>query len=178
MLEGCLKGRRKHQEILYRQYYAFGMSITLRYLPTREDALEVLNDSFLRVFQNLDSFDIEKPFKTWFRKILVNTSIDFLRKNSKLIMQGEPSVMENQWAIEPEFVKEMSGSEIIALFDGLPVQQRLVFNLYEVEGYNHEEIGGMLDVSPGTSRSSLSRAKKTLRTLYFKMISKERNEAV
>ncbi len=154
------------------------MSVTLRYLPSREDALEVLNDSFMKVFQNLEGFDVEKPFKTWFRRILVNSSVDFLRKNTKLTINAEPWVVDNERTIEPEFVKKMHGEEILALFEGLTVQQRLVFNLFEVEGYSHEEIGGMLGLSPGTSRSSLSRAKKTLRELYFKMINEGCNEAV
>ena len=178
ILDGCLKGKRKYQELLYRQYYAFGMSVSLRYLPSREEALEVLNDSFLKVFQNLETFDLEKPFKTWFRRILINTTIDSYRKNSRAVLKNELSDMETEIAIEPDYVKEMNGQEILTLFDSLPVQHRLVFNLYEIEGYNHEEIGGMLDVSPGTSRSSLSRAKKTIKELYFKMINQNCHEAV
>lgn len=178
LLDGCIAGKRKYQEMLYRQYYAFGMSVTLRYLPSREDALEVLNDSFLKVFQNFETYDVQKPFKTWFRRIIINTAIDFFRKKSKIVFQNELFQSEKEWSIEPEFVRAMNGEEILALFEKLPNHYRLVFNLYEVEGYSHDEIAGMLDVSPGTSRSSLSRAKKMLKELYFLMINKECHEAV
>jgi RNA polymerase sigma factor (sigma-70 family) len=178
LLDGCLKGKRKYQEMLFRQYYAFGMSVTLRYLPAREDAQEVLNDSFLKVFQNLETYNEQKPFKTWFRRIIINSAIDFFRKKSKIAFQNEPIETEKELSIEPEFIRTMNANEILALFEKLPNHYRVVFNLFEVEGFSHEEIGGMLDVSPGTSRSSLSRAKRMLREQYFKIINKECHEAI
>ncbi|MBW6498645.1 MAG: RNA polymerase sigma factor [Bacteroidales bacterium] len=178
LIDGCLRGKRKFQELLYRQFYAFAMSVSLRYAPSREDALEVINDSFFKVFSNLESYQHDKPFKTWFRRILVNTSLDHYRSNKRLALfrEAEPEVLETM--IEPAFENDMSAEEILRLFERLPDLYRLIFNLYEVEGYNHEEIAGLLDVSPGTSRSHLSRAKKMLRELYVEKILNKRHEAV
>ena len=178
IISGCLKGKRKYQELLYRQYYAFGMSVCLRYAPSRDDALEILNDSFMKVFDNLHSFDTMKPFKSWFRRIMVNTALDHFRSRKRMQIFRDAEPEEQESFNEPEFGGSLDAEEILKLFDNLPEIYRLTFNLYEVEGYNHDEIAGMLDVSPGTSRSNLSRAKKMLRVLYHKMKTKQRHEAV
>lgn len=178
IISGCLKGKRKFQELLYRQYYGFGLSVSLRYAPGREDALEILNDSFFKVFSNLERYQPDRPFKTWFRRILVNTALDHYRSNKRfrIFLDAEPEDVEA--VIEPALEEALKADEILRLFEGLPEVYRVIFNLYEVEGFNHEEIAGMLDVSPGTSRSHLSRAKKMLRKLYVERILDQRNEAV
>lgn len=178
IISGCLKGKRKYQELLYRQYYGFGMSVCLRYAPSRDDALEILNDSFMKVFDNLDGFDTMKPFKSWFRRILVNTALDHFRSRKRLQIFRDLEPEEYEEVAEPDFEGNLDAEEILKLFENLPEIFRITFNLYEVEGYNHEEIAGILDVSPGTSRSNLSRAKKMLRTLYQEMKTKQRHEAV
>ena len=154
------------------------MSVCLRYAPTREDALEVLNDSFFKVFDNLERYQRDRPFKTWFRRILVNTALDHYRSNKRfrIFLDAEPEEVEP--GLEPVMEQALKAEEILRLFEGLPEVYRVIFNLYEVEGFNHEEIAGMLDVSPGTSRSHLSRAKKMLRKLYVERILDQRHEAV
>lgn len=178
LIAGCLKGKRKFQELLYRQYYAFGMSVSLRYAPSRDDALEIINDSFFKAFDNLYSFDQQKPFKSWFRRILVNCALDHFRSRKRLQLFRDLDLEELELANEPVFDQNLDAEEILGLFEGLPEVFKITFNLYEVEGYNHEEIAGMLDISPGTSRSNLSRAKKMLRILYIEMKKKQRHEAV
>lgn len=178
IISGCISGKRKFQELLYRQYYSFGMSVCRRYAPLQHDALEILNDSFMKVFENLNSFDASKPFKSWFRRIMVNTAIDYFRsrKRMQLFIEFEPA--EPAITVEPENEGAIDAEAILKLFENLPEIFRITFNLYEVEGYNHEEIAGMLDISPGTSRSNLSRAKKMLRVLYAQMKTKQRHEAL
>lgn len=178
LIAGCLKGKRRFQELLYRQYYAFGMSVGLRYAPSRDDALEIVNDSFFKVFDNLHSFDQQKPFKSWFRKILVNCALDHFRSRKRMQLFRELVPEDLEMADEPMLDQNLDAEEILGLFEGLPEVFRITFNLYEVEGYNHEEIAGMLDISPGTSRSNLSRTKKMLRVLYTEMKKKQRHEAV
>jgi len=174
----CRKGKSRFQEMLYRRFYAFAMSVCLRYAPNRDDAIEVLNDSFMKVFQSIMSYDIEKPFKSWFRKILVNTSLDKYRENKKYFIHAEFDVSELEIAQEPEFEKQLNAQEILELLSGLPPIYRLVFNLYEVEGYSHDEIAGMLDIAPGTSRSQLSRAKLLLKKSWSEMKNKPYHEAI
>ncbi len=157
----CRKGKRRFQEELYRRYYGFGMSGCLRYTPNREDALEVLNDAFLKVFENLDAYDEERPLKTWFRRILVNTSLDLYRRNirHRLVVSYDDHGEIAEHTLQEE-EPDLSADDILHLFSQLPDMLRMTYNLYEVEGYSHEEVAGMLDISPGTSRSNLSRAKK------------------
>ena len=174
----CRKGKSRFQEMLYRRFYAFAMSVCLRYAPNRDDAIEVLNDSFMKVFQNIMSYDIEKPFKSWFRKILVNTSLDKYRENKKYFIHAEFDVSELEIAQEPEFEKQLNAGEILELLTGLPPIYILVFNLYEIEGYSHDEIAGMLDIAPGTSRSQLSRAKLLLKKSWSEMKNKPYHEAI
>lgn len=173
LIDGCRKHSLKHQEALYKQFYAFAMSVCLRYTYSREDALEIVNDSFMKVFRNIDSYDPDRPFKTWFRRILVNTSLDHYRSNKKYhantILEAVP--LDDSSGIDDNHVLELDAQEILQLFNRLPDLHRVIFNLYEVEGYSHDEIAGMLDIAPGTSRSHLSRAKKTLATLYEQRIS-------
>lgn len=184
LINGCRKGKKNFQELLYKQFYGFGMSVCLRYTYSREDALEVLNDGFMKVFNNINVFDPDKPFKSWFRKILVNTALDQYRTNKKYRIQvplDDLEIPEND-LIAPEYEEqshaELSADHILGMFDRLPDIYRLTFNLYEVEGYSHDEIAGMLGISPGTSRSNLSRAKKMLRTIYHTHQNTKRNEAV
>ncbi len=166
--------------MLYRQYYSFAMSVCLRYAPNSEDAREILNDGFLKVFDNIQEFDEDKPFKSWFRRILINTALDHYRANKKYRMQisfdsEEIQITDGQYLTE-DF--HLEADEILHIFQYLPELFRVIFNLYEVEGYSHQEIAGMLDIAPGTSRSHLSRAKKMLRKIYLDHRKKQRNEAV
>ncbi|NLF41974.1 MAG: RNA polymerase sigma factor [Bacteroidales bacterium] len=176
IINGCQKGLDKYREMLYKQYYGFGMSVCLRYTANREDATELLNDSFMKVFQNIESYQADKPFKAWFRRIMVNTCISFFRSNinKQQFYHIEGEVEEgNDVSCLP--ASNLEAKDILLLLNSLPDHFRLVFNLYEVEGFSHEEIGAMMDISPGTSRSNLSRAKKMLRSLYSKQFGVQLN---
>lgn len=178
LIKGCRQGKIKYQEGLYKHFFSFAMSVCIRYAPNREDALEILNDSFLKVFENMKKFDETRPFKSWFRRIIVNTALDHYRANKKYRLQVEYEAEMMDAPVEMELDKHIETDEILNLFGRLPEIYRITFNLYEVEGYNHEEIAGMLDIAPGTSRSNLSRAKKMLKALYFNDKKKQCHEAV
>jgi RNA polymerase sigma factor (sigma-70 family) len=178
IIDGCSKGKLRFQELLYRRFYAFAISVCIRYNPNRDDAIEVLNDSFMKVFDNIQKFDQDKPFKSWFRRILVNTSLDRYRENKKFFLLAEYDVSELEVATSAEISGKMDADEILGLLASLPELYRVIFNLYEVEGYSHDEIAGMLDIAPGTSRSHLSRAKSMLRKTYNQIKTKPYNEAI
>ncbi len=184
IIRGCRRGKRQAQELLYRQYYSFGMSVCLRYTYSRDDAMEVLNDSFMKVFDHIHDFDEHRPFKAWFRRILVNTALDHyrsLRRINRHISLDDPEYEATEPSDESHLHEtdlQIDADEILELFGQLPDVYRLTFNMYEVEGYSHDEIAGKLDISPGTSRSNLSRAKKMLRTLYEKQRKDSCHEAV
>jgi len=166
LIEGCLTGNRGSQRKLYEHFYGYGMSICLRYGKNKIEAEEIFNDAFLRIFYNLDKYDTAFPFKPWLRKILVNTAIDYHRKFLKhqvIISSDKAEFLANQQAVSPPASQE---EEVLPIIQQLTPQYRIVFNLYVMEGYKHHEIAELLDISVGTSKSNLARAKNKLRTLW------------
>jgi len=170
LLKGCRKRDRKSQKELYKLYYGYGMSITLRYASSREDAVTILNDTFLKVFEKLHTYDSQHPFKPWFRKILINTSVNQYHKN-----RSEPVWQQ----LETEFLADnpseaiisgITSQEILAMVQQLPPAYRTVFNLYVMEGYTHKEISELLNIHEGTSKSNLFKAKRELRLLLEKKL--------
>ncbi len=151
--------------MLYELYYAYGIGICYCYAYSREDALEILNDSFMKVFDHIGQYDPSRPFKPWFRRIIVNKAIDYYRRNLKKF-PGEPLEEGTVEVYQAEGVDQLEMEDLKQLLDQLPELHRMVFNLYEIEGYAHDEIAGMLGVSVGTSRSYLARAKEKLRAKY------------
>ncbi|MDX1942943.1 MAG: sigma-70 family RNA polymerase sigma factor [Saprospiraceae bacterium] len=172
ILEGCRRGNRNSQRKLYEHFYGYAMNICLRYGKNREEALEILNDGFLKALTNLDKYDPNYPFKGWLRRILVNTAIDYHRKNHKL-----PIILELSSSADL-FEEDMPLSEISPDEDMLPILQelspeyRLVFNLFVMEDYKHHEIAELLGISVSTSRSNLARAKEKLRAILIKKSAK------
>lgn len=153
--------------MLYREFYAYGMSICLRYANNREDAVEILNDSFLKVFTNISKFETEKSFKTWFRRIIINTAIDYNRKYANFYKIEDINDYETQFYDE-EKINELDLEDIMEMLNKLPNLYRLVFNLHEIEGYKHSEIAEKLNIKESTSRTNLTRAKKMLRNFFEK----------
>jgi RNA polymerase sigma factor (sigma-70 family) len=138
------------------------MSVSLRYTKNRDEACEIVNDSFMKVFDKLSQFNPENSFKGWFRRILINTSIDYYRKNAKhlAVMDIENAEFES---LDPEVIDHLSNEDIMGLMRSLPDMLRLVFNMYEIEGFSHNEISEQLGIPASTSRTYLVRAKQKLR---------------
>ncbi|MEX0994152.1 MAG: RNA polymerase sigma factor [Balneolaceae bacterium] len=168
IIKGCRKRRRKSQKKLYRMYYAYGMSITLRYTDSREQAAEVLNDSFMKVFDNIRKYDNSRPFKPWFRKIVINTAINHYHKQKKKRERIELEISEKYLALEETITSGISYQEIIEMVQQLTPAYRTVFNLHVIEGFTHEEIAERLGIAVGTSKSNLAKAKKNLRVILEK----------
>jgi RNA polymerase sigma factor (sigma-70 family) len=165
-----LKNDRKAQEELYKRYYPAMMSLCLRYVRERSDAVEVLNDAYLKVFKQLARYDAGKAvLYTWMRSIVINTALDSLRKK-KVIREREmrADVVEEP-GIDNDAISKLSGDELLGLIRQLPVTTRLVFNLYSIDGFSHREIATMLGISEGTSRWHLSDARRQLRVIIHLM---------
>lgn len=162
MLIGASKGDRKCQELLYKQFYSYGMSICLRYTSNREEAVEVLNDAYMKVFLNIDQYDQEKPFTSWFRRILINTAINYHKKHLKH-NHGSLEKIQEPPVLQQNVLDELNYQEVVKVIQTLPLAYRTVFNLYVIEGYTHEEIATMLHISIGTAKSNLFRARAALR---------------
>lgn len=164
LLEGCLRAHRVSQKLLYQEYYNYSMSICLRYAGNRDEASEILNDAFMKIFTNLKSFDLSKPFKPWLRKVLINTAINHYHKKQREVKVEEMQKAKNELDSE-RILSGISYQEVVGLLHKLPPAYRTVFNLYVIEGYTHEEIANMLNIAPGTSKSNLFKAKEQLKLI-------------
>ncbi|QXV66607.1 sigma-70 family RNA polymerase sigma factor [Mucilaginibacter sp. 21P] len=164
LVSGCLKDDRLSQKLLYKAFYGFAMGICLRYANNRYEASEVMNQGFFKVFKNLEKYDKAKPFKAWLGRIMVNTSIDYYRANLKVAYTEEldkaEHVNDNDYAD-----KNLSYNELLEMITRLPRAYRTIFNLFAIEGYTHEEIGEMLNISVGTSKSNLHKAREKLKVM-------------
>ncbi|MBN1107860.1 MAG: sigma-70 family RNA polymerase sigma factor [Bacteroidales bacterium] len=162
----CSEGDVRARELLYRRYFSFAMSVCIRYTKDEYEAMEIVNDSYMKVLDNIGQYDRSKPFRAWYGRILVNTAIDSYRRNAKHSMHLPIDDLEAAEETEPRISSELSAQDILLLFRQLPDHYKVTFNLYEIEGYSHEEIGQIMGVTTSTSRSNLTRAKKMLRELY------------
>jgi RNA polymerase sigma factor (sigma-70 family) len=173
LIRGCLRNDRRAQEELYKRYYPAMMSLCLRYVRERNDAMEVLNDAWLKVFKQIGRYDAAKAaLYTWMRTIVINTALDALRKQ-KIIRQREVRGMgEEEAGIDNDAISKLSGDELLTLISRLPVTTRLVFNLYTIDGFSHREIADMLGISEGTSRWHLSDGRRQLKLIIYLMESK------
>ncbi len=168
LLAGCRAGNRRSQELLYRQFYGYAMGICLRYTTTREEALEVLNDGFLKVFTKLDLYDANQPFKGWLRRILINSAVDQYRQAVKHYYHDDVDSANHIATDVPDAYSQLLHEELLSLVQRLSPAYRLVFNLYVIDGYSHDEIAAQLGISTGASKSNLARARENLRVMLVK----------
>ena len=168
VLYKCSKGDRKAQERLYIMYYSYALSIALRFSDNRENATEILNDSFLKVFQVLQRKGEIEKFKPWLRKIVINRAIDYYRAEKKINANISYAEYLPEVELKDDVISDMSAKEILSHLQSLPDIFRLVFILFEIEGYSHKEISEKLDISEVSSRKNLSRAKVLLKNSLLK----------
>jgi RNA polymerase sigma factor (sigma-70 family) len=166
VLKGCSRGDLKDQENLFKMYYGYVMSIALRFSSCHDNALEIANDSFLKIFRKIESHQTDKEFKAWVRKIVVNTAIDYYRKDKKNSIEISIEIANDEPADE-SVIDNLNAEEIIKLINSLPMNYRYTFSLFEIEGFSHNEIAVQLGISESTSRSNLTRAKKMLRQMIL-----------
>lgn len=158
------KGNRKAQQELYKHFYGYGMTISIRYAKNREAAEEIVNDGFVKMFRNLHKFNPNYSFRAWLRRIMINAAIDHHRRNKK--HQHTIDIAHAQ-----HVTSDITGLDNVALQDILKLVQelapsyRMVFNLYAIEGYKHREIAEQLGITEGTSKSNLAIARHKLQKM-------------
>lgn len=164
LISNCVNGDRKQQKALYDLYSAKLFAICIRYTKNQMDAEDVLQEGFIKVFNNLHKFKGEGSFDGWIRRIFVNTAIEFLR-NKKAPAMGCEFVENCLSDKHPSALENLYNKDIIKSTETLSKGYQTVFNLYAIEGYSHQEIGARLGISESTSKSQYSRAKALLRTI-------------
>ena len=172
LLAGCRGLNRHSQRQLYQHYYGFALSICLRYLPDRDTALEAVNDGFLKVFQELPHFEVDRypdlagSLRGWLHRFMVRSAIDQFRATHRHAFHARlDEVAPTHAAAEHSPLDTLSFEELLLLIKQLPPACRAVFNLHVIDGYSHEEIAAQLHVSVGTSKSNLFKARAYLKDI-------------
>lgn len=172
-IRGCSLNNRESQKKIFSSFYGYAMSVCSRYTSKHDDATEILNDGFLKVFKEIHHFvpaysDVMNSFKGWLRKIIVYTAIDHNRKYHKYEMTTsyDEKVTETAY-IEESALDKISYDEIIKAIRKLSPAYRTILNLFIIEGFSHKEIAEKLGISTGTSKSNLSKAKVQLQKILF-----------
>jgi RNA polymerase sigma-70 factor (ECF subfamily) len=162
LIKGCIEGNRQMQEELYNRFSGKMYAVCLRYANNADDAQDLLQEGFIKVFRNLHRFRAEGSFEGWIRRVFVNSSIEHFRKKSvelsKVSDKEENTIEDNDISA----LDQLAERDIVRLIQDLSPGYRTVFNLYVVEGYSHKEIGDLLGISEGTSKSQLARARSIL----------------
>ena len=159
IIKACKKQKRSAQRELYKSFYAYAMNICVHYANDTAEAKDIVHEGFMTVFKRIDNYKEYTPFKFWFRRVMINAAIDFHRKYHKNVVSLEklPEIETTANVFD-----DLAMDELLRLVQGLSPKYRIVFNLYIMEGFSHKEIAERLDISVGTSKSNLSRAKLKL----------------
>jgi len=169
LIKGCKRGKPKSQEELYNRFASAMYGICLQYASGEADAQDILQDGFIKVFSKLEQVKNPAAFPGWIRRIMINTALEKYR--SQVVVQRVEDVKEEiPVAYEDGVLNDLTCEELVTLIQTLTPKYRLVFNLYGIEGYSHQEISEALGISVGTSKSNLSRARAILqekiKTIY------------
>ncbi|MBK9934127.1 MAG: RNA polymerase sigma factor [Cytophagaceae bacterium] len=161
ILNACILKNEYAQNELYKLYFGYAKSVAMRYSSNVDDAKDILMKGFLKVFNNLESFDQEFSFKAWLRTIIINTALSHYRDNKKFNLDISLENY-NHIIIDENIIDKISSEEIMVLVQKLPPAYRTVFGMYAVDGYSHKEISETLNINEGTSRSNFSKARQKL----------------
>ncbi len=162
LINGCIRGDRQMQEELYNRFAGKMYAVCLRYANNADDAQDLLQDGFIKVFRNLHRFRAEGSFEGWVRRVFINSSIEHFRKKSLQLSKVSEKEEETIGDTDTTALDDLAEKDIVKLIQELSPGYRTVFNLYVVEGYSHKEIGEKLGISEGTSKSQLARARSIL----------------
>ncbi|TCD25093.1 RNA polymerase sigma factor [Pedobacter psychrodurus] len=173
ILKGCVKNDNGCKEMMYKSFYGYLMGIILRYTKNPSDSEELVNDSFIKIFKHVGGFkapknpeELQRSFKGWIAQIASRTAIDKIRSTKVQFYVDDLAESEHP-VTQVSIASELHVNDILNLLNHLPDTQRLVFNLYEIEGFAHDEISKMLNIPESSSRVYLTRSKNKLRTLYL-----------
>ncbi len=163
LLDGCRTGNPLAQRYLYERYGGRLLAITMRYTSSREEAVEVLNTAFFKIFTSVKNYEPTASLYTWMGKIVFYTAIDYVRANTSYRKSVVYNDVLPEQAIDNEALSDLAVEEIFELIQQLPPATKAVFSLYAVDGYKHKEIAELLHISEGTSKWHLAEARKMLK---------------
>lgn len=171
LIDGCRNNDRKAQKKLYELYFGKMFSICKRYTKREEEALDVLNNGFYKVFKNIAQFKNQGSFEGWIKRIIINTALDFIKQNKNYnqhIIPNTEYLDIYNGETENTATTNYNVQEIMMMVNQLPPMAKAVFNMYAIDGYTHKEIGDMLQISEVTSRTYLHAARQKLKLMLKK----------
>ena len=160
LVKGCIRENRASQDMLYNIYAGKLMTVCYRYMENRMDAEDVLQEGFIKIFDNISKFGFHGSLEGWMKRIMANTSINRLRKKDLLKGTQDSNMIDTP--IDESIIDKLDGETLIGIIQKLPVGYRTVFNMFAIEGYSHKEIAQELGIEEVSSRTQLSKAKKVL----------------
>jgi len=163
IVKACIKGNRKAQKQLYQLFADKMFGVCMRYADDVDEAKDILQDGFIKVFMNLEQFNHKGSFEGWVRRIMVNTALEKFRDKNYLFAVNMEQGYESRDKEYDHILSELAAKDLLKMVQELSPQYRMVFNLYAIEGYSHKEICEMLNIKEGTSKSNLSRAREILK---------------
>ncbi|MGZ3931412.1 MAG: RNA polymerase sigma factor, partial [Bacteroidia bacterium] len=152
IISGCLAGKREYQKMLYDTYGPKMLYVCLRYTKNKDEAQDVLQEAFIKIFRSLHTFKHEGSFEGWLRRIVVNCSLEFLRNKKRALLFEDIDDMYHQPVSDCDIIGNINAKDLTEIIMSLPDGYRLVFNLFVIEGYGHKEISELLGISEGTSK--------------------------
>ena len=167
LIKGCINNDRKAQKALYEKYSKRMMTVCLRYVKNMEDAQDLLQEGFIKLFMNIHTYMGEGLFDGWVRKIFVNCALEQLRRQDVLKNVDDIDEINYEDIPDESTISHLTAEEIMAYVHMLPDGFRTVFNMFAIEGYSHKEIGDKLNIAESTSRSQYARARKMLQKMIL-----------
>ncbi|MCT4582545.1 MAG: sigma-70 family RNA polymerase sigma factor [Flavobacteriales bacterium] len=174
IIEGCKKRHRLSQQKVYEMFYGRMLPVCKRYAKNSEEAKDILQNGFIKVFEKIDKYDFNGSFGGWVRRLIVNTAIDHYRKHkNEFLIEDESRIEDNEHWYEEEPTTKYEGistKDIQEAIGSLSPAYKMVFSLYIMEGFSHQEIADELGISVGTSKSNLAKAKANVKKLLMKKL--------
>ena len=176
MIEGCKKGNRQAQKLLYNHFSGKMYALCCRYVKDKMEAEDVLVTSFTKILERIGQYKGDGSFEGWIRRIMVNESLSYLRRNKNMYLEADIEAADH----EPNYERldsQLEAQDLLKLISELPSGYRIVFNLYAIDGYSHKEIGEQLGINESTSKSQLSRARSLLQKRLLELEEAEMKES-
>jgi len=168
LIKKSIEGSNKAQKLLYDKYAGRLMGVCLRYANNAEEAQDILQDGFIKIFEKLSFYEHKGSFEGWIRRIVVNTALDQIRKNRNDKYTIEMDAVEYKITSSDDVMAKLAAEDLLKILQKIPSGYRAIFNMYAIEGYSHKEIAKELEISVNTSKSQYSRAKGFLRKVIEK----------
>lgn len=171
IINGCVNKDKLFEDILYKKFASIAYAICLRYVSDVDDAKDVFQEAFVKVYTQLSRYSYEGSFEGWVKRIFVNTALDYCRKNKRICFED---VTEKHFEIENiDEEVDIPKDILLKMIRDLPDGYRVVFNMYAIEKYSHKQIAELLNIEEGTSKSQLFKARKILQTQVKKLLQKQ-----